>query len=108
MGVPSESVFVSDIKIGDSIGSTVETALYGKFASLSQQQSKEAVLVIGLSATVDTASLWLYVIAHKEVWGIPILKGVKPWDKCLRDSALMTRMHDSALDNAPVCMPASA
>ena len=82
MGVPSESVFVSDIKIGDPFGSTVETALYGKFASLSQQQSKEAVLVIGLSATVHTASLWLYVIAHKEVWGIPILKDVKPWDKC--------------------------
>jgi hypothetical protein len=56
MGVPSESVFVSDIKIGDSIGSTVETALYGKFASLSEGRSKEAVLVIGLSATVDTAS----------------------------------------------------
>ena len=70
MGVPSESVFVSDIKIGDSIRSTVET---GKFASLSEGRSKEAVLVIGLSATIDTASLWLYVIAHKEVWGIPIL-----------------------------------
>ena len=83
MGVPSESVFVSDIKIGDSIGSTVETALYGKFASLSEGRSKEAVLVVGLSATVDTASLWLYVIAHEVVWGIPILKGVKPWDKGL-------------------------
>ena len=74
MGVPSESVFMSDIKIGDSVG---------KFASLSKGQSKEAVLVVGLSATVHTASLWLFVIAYKEVWGIPILKAVKPWDKGL-------------------------
>ena len=83
MGVVAETVFVSDIKIGDSVGSTVETALYGKFASLSAGRSAEAVLLLGLAATVDTASLWLYVIAHKEVWGIPLMKSVKPWDTCL-------------------------
>jgi len=81
---PLESIYVSDIKLYDYRVSEKETALYGKFASLAHNtNSSEAVMVIGLSATTVQATLWVYIMAYKRVWGIPVLQDVKPWDPLL-------------------------
>lgn len=74
-----ETFFVSDLKLSDLDISVKESALYGKFASMKKDR-KGCNLVIGLAATCSTASLWLYVMAKKKLWAIPILKYFTPWD----------------------------
>lgn len=45
---------------------------------------RPAVMVFGLSATADSAILWVYIMPHaKKVWAIPVLENVKPWDQLL-------------------------
>ena len=69
-----ESYFVSDLKKVDISLSVKESALYGKFTSLaSQVTSNQAVLVMGLAATTNSASLWVYLMACRREWVIPII-----------------------------------
>ena len=60
-----ESFFVSVVKSEDVGLSVKESALYGKFTSLAaQKSSNQSVLVMGLAATSNSASLWLYMMAR--------------------------------------------
>lgn len=77
-----ETFFVSDLKLDSSDIAEKETALYGKFSSLIQQKhrgARMAMLIIGLAATCDTASMWLYLMANKKVWAIPVIQHTEPW-----------------------------
>ena len=81
---PLETFFLSDVKLVDADVSEKETPLYGKFASIPRDRtSKEVVMVLGLAATTRSASLWLYLMANKREWAIPIITGVYPWDNLL-------------------------
>ena len=82
---PYESIFVSDLKLCDKDTSDKETALYGKFLSLNQNNSSDAqcMLVLGLSGTPFTATLWAYVMGNRRIWAIPIVSDVFPYQPAL-------------------------
>ena len=66
---PYESIFVSDLKMCDKDTSDKETALYGKFVSLYQNNSSDnkCMLDLGLSGTPFTATLWAYVMGNGRI-----------------------------------------
>ena len=82
---PYESIFVSDLKLCDKDTSDKETALYGKFLSLNQNNPSDAqcMLVLGLSGTPFAATLWAYVMGNRRVWAIPIVSDVFPYEPSL-------------------------
>ena len=69
--------------MSDSDISEKESALYGKLTSQAAKNFKENTLVLGLPGTTTTASLWLYVMAVKRVWAIPIIQYTTLWDLSL-------------------------
>ena len=79
---PYESIFVSDLKMCDKDTSDKETALYGKFVSLNQNNSSDdkCMLVLGLSGTPFTATLWAYVMGNGR---ISIVSDVVPYQPSL-------------------------
>lgn len=81
---PVETFFVSDLKLENYELSEKESALYGKFGSLSAKKgNRDSYMVVGLAATRYNASLWIYVMVNKRVMAIPIIRLVPIWDVAL-------------------------
>ncbi len=76
-----ETVFVSDLKNTDKEISDKESALYAKFAAINQfEHSERCLLLIGVSVVRLSATLWVYLMANKKIWAIPIVSDVLPSD----------------------------
>ncbi len=80
-----ETVFVSDLKVlSNTVIADNQTALYAKYAAIDQsQQSEHCVLILGLSGNRQTATLWVFLLGNRNIWGIPIISNVYFYDKPL-------------------------
>ncbi len=74
----AESIFVSDLKMFDMHTADNETALYAKYAAINQSvlSDDRCMIVLGLSGTPLSATLWAYLIGNKKIWAVPIITEV--------------------------------
>ena len=82
-----------------------ETALYAKFVAIDQtKRTQKCLLVLGFSGVRKDVTMWVYLMANKKDWAIPIVSSI-PYKQSLLATLVVGLRHLSAnpLHYDPLC-----